>query len=347
MTHTSKESSYSTYCFPVQVLGTEIQTWRQHVGPRGNTRSSHVYVLSHVASLPQIAPFETNNRMSPVPSVAHAPQATQLRLNAELDAGARAAISDMETYLCAPSGRPPNAKRPSGGKVNGDVNDNDHLKRQPHGHPGGLTANGRTSSHMVRIVNGTNNNSTNGNTRGTSYRADSKRALPIQPGRKVVPHSMISGVEAGNGRNLATSQHGPAARSAMAVSRTRGGGVWDTDTNDTDKFSFNIDHEDNGQHGGRQEHGVVAMARGDAATTESPLFRLSERVKGEARASGECRMLKKAASGCSLSPRPGDYADRHSSSVSLKLETSIERSTTSRDTIHLYGLGLARGVVVD
>lgn len=303
-----------------------------------------MYLLSHVAVLPQIAPSETNSRINPARSVAHVPQATQLRLNAELDAGARAAISDMETYLCAPPARPPNTKRPGGGKVNGDVNGNDRLKCHTDGHAGGHTANGSTTSNVVRIANGANNNITNGNTRGTPFTADSKRTSPIQPGLKVVPHSMISGVEGGNGTSLAKSQPSPAARSAMADSRTRGGGVWDTDTNDTNNFSFNIDHEDDsGQYGGRNEHGVVAMARGDAATTESPLFRLSERVKGAARASGERRMLKKAASGCSLSPRPGDYANRHSgSSVSLKLETSMERSTTSRDTPVSLGFGKRR-----
>ncbi|CAN0264936.1 unnamed protein product [Ectocarpus sp. 4 AP-2014] len=274
-------------------------------------------------------------------------EATQLRLNAELDAGARAAISDMETYLCAPPARPPNTKRPSGGKVNDDVNNNDHLKCHTDGHAGGLTANGNTASNVVRIANGANNNSTNGNTRGTPFTADSKRTSPIQLSLNVAPHSMmsgVSGVEGGNGTSLAKSQPGPAARSAMTVSRTRGGGVWDADTNDTDNFSFNNAHKDDrGQHGGRKEHGLVAMARGDAATAESPLFRLSERVKGAARASGERRMLNKAASGCNLSPRPGDYANRHSgSSVSLKLERSMERSTTSRDTPVSLGLGKRR-----
>ncbi|CAB1108278.1 unnamed protein product [Ectocarpus sp. CCAP 1310/34] len=233
----------------------------------------------------------------------------------------------METYLCAPPARPPTTKRPSGGKVNDDVDKNDHLKCHTDGHAGGLTANGSTASNVVRIANGANNNSTNGNTRGAPFTADSKRTSPIQPGLKVVPHSMMSGVEGvegGNGTSLAKSQPGPAARSAMAVSRTRGGGVWDTDTNDTNNFSFNIDHEDDsGQHGGRKEHGLVAMARGDAATAESPLFRLSERVKGAARASGERRMLKKAASGCNLSPRPGDYANRHSGSSEPRHEGGI------------------------
>ncbi|CAM9290454.1 unnamed protein product, partial [Ectocarpus fasciculatus] len=273
-------------------------------------------------------------------------EATQLRLNAELDAGARAAISDMETYLCAPAARLPNTKRPSGGNVSGDVNDN--FTCHTDGRPGGLTVNSGASSTAVRVANGPNTNRTNGNTRGTPFRADSKRTSPTQPGVKVVPHSMMSGVEGGNGINLATSQPGTAARSPNAVSRTRGGGVWDTDINDTNNFSFNIDHDDSVQHGGRQEHGVVATARGGAATTESPLFRLSERVKGAARASGERRMLKKAASGCSLSPRPGDYANRHNSFSETKQEGGMplrsqqQHQQGSRPTG--MGPGSSRGV---
>lgn len=233
-------------------------------------------------------------------------QATQLRLNAELDAGALAAISDMESYLRAPPARPTATTK----KANG----------------------GASSS----ISNSNYNN----------------RTSPIQAVVKVNPRTAMAGGGGGRGKGrgagvaarapVASAPPGPAARSATAVSRGLGGGMWgDTTTshsttNNNSAGQVNEDGMDHQFHRVEQQsrgnqHGAVAMATaaggivGDAATaTPSTLFRLSERVKEAARASGE-RTLLKVTSGSNLSPGARDYANTHGNdhSTSVNIFPSI------------------------
>ncbi|CAN0121102.1 unnamed protein product [Pylaiella littoralis] len=158
-------------------------------------------------------------------------EATQLRLNAELDAGALAAISDVESYLRAPPAHPTATKKPNGGASGGHNNNN--------------------------------------------------RTSPIQAAVNVSPHK----ANTTNSRSIVNN------KSSNNIGVVHEGG---------DQF-HRVEQHARGQQ--RASVAAAAAAAGGvvsgATATPSTLFRLSERVKEAARASGE-RTLKKAASGGNL-----------------------------------------------
>lgn len=252
-------------------------------------------------------------------------QATQLRLNAELDAGALATISDMESCLRAPLSRPSNA--------NGTSN-----KAGGSGSTTGGNA-GRGNFHFNRSSNG---NGSNARGRGRGR------------GRGKIASSAP-------GAALGVAANGQGGQPAMAVSR---GPAWDNTSNGNPRSSsgttiFSRDKEADGQlfrmgqeaRGQPQPRSVVSVGGGATAGSEggenepgtpspsSSLFRLSARVKEAARASGERTKMKAQAmntnsntttrtasgSSLSLSSRPEDadydydydYAHGHNTSVSF------------------------------
>eukprot|EP00903_Cladosiphon_okamuranus_P016066 g14831.t1 len=250
-------------------------------------------------------------------------QATQLRLNAELDAGALATISDMETCLRAPLGRPSNAhnKKASG---NGLVDVNPR---------GGNTARGDQQLHQNGNGNSNGNSiSSNGgnagNARGITLALASTAGRGGGRGRgrgRGGAATATPSAASVSARAFAASSSGPGARPGMASSGPRGP-AWDNNTkinsrrrsgdsinrnssssnvfsevNEVDDQLFGIEREaiTKGQPEPRSLVSAVARtAKGrddaDAGTpsASSSLFRFSARVKGAARASGEREKMK-------------------------------------------------------
>eukprot|EP00752_Nemacystus_decipiens_P013807 g12257.t1 len=249
-------------------------------------------------------------------------QATQLRLNAELDAGALAAISDVETCLRAPLDRPSNVnnKKVSGNSSNG----NSHINRP-----------GSGATRRERL----DEDSKNGNARGTStaFAARAGGGRERGRGRGKVAATSIAPASA-SAQALVASSSGRGARPAMSVSRGPGGAAWDNTNPNPNIFSaateaddqlFRVEQEARRAKGHTLLSAVATVGGGrdgtDAGTpsTSSSLFRLSARVKGAARASGErTEMMKvkaRTASGGSLSisPRPEDEVDSYGKDISV------------------------------
>lgn len=237
-------------------------------------------------------------------SIVVVPQATQLRLNAELDAGALAAISDMESFLRAPPARPTATKKTIGG------------------------------------ASGSNNNNNN-------------RMSPIQAVVNVSTHTAMGGAGRGRGTGAtasASSPPFPASDSAVAVSRALGGGLWDTTNSRSttnNKSNNGIGEDDKGddqfhrvaQQARGQQRGSTAAAAtaggvvGDATAPPSTLYRLSERVKEAARASGERALLKKVANGSNLSAGTGDYGNTSGNDHNASVNVMVGYTLGSR-TLH-------------
>ena len=204
-------------------------------------------------------------------------QATQLRLNDELDAGTHAVFSDVESYLRPRAVRPgsTNANDPRAtdatavGTAKGGVSRKGTASLR-----GPITsAAGASVSRAAQIISTS--------THGGAQTAPEAKALLA--GREDAAARSVGGRGAGRGGGEVALE---------------GGGVWGGDL-----WFDRV--EARGETGGRGLGARVgAGGVGGGTATSSPLFKVSERLRGAARASGE-RTRRKAA-GVSQSPPSGN-----------------------------------------
>lgn len=197
-------------------------------------------------------------------------QATLLRVNDELDADARATISDAERYLRGPTAPP--------------QSNNDHSS-----HPGATAANGHAQRRKITNSNNCWNASVSSRRGANGHLRDSaaNRTVPTNGGLSAGRDAR----RAAGGANAEivnrTSNHPRAAGNGAGHGRDAEGGGF---------------VEIGGARRGGEEGG-------DVGVSASPLFRWSEKVKDAARASAE-RSGRRPNSASSGSPRPDtdDYA---------------------------------------
>eukprot|EP00904_Undaria_pinnatifida_P011052 jgi/Undpi1/7077/HiC_scaffold_22.g09551.m1 len=204
-------------------------------------------------------------------------EATQLRLNDELDAGTHAVFSDVESYLRPRAVRPgsTNANDPRAtdatavGTAKGGVSRKGTASLR-----GPITsAAGASVSRAAQIISTS--------THGGAQTAPEAKALLA--GREDAAARSVGGRGAGRGGGEVALE---------------GGGVWGGDL-----WFDRV--EARGETGGRGLGARVgAGGVGGGTATSSPLFKVSERLRGAARASGE-RTRRKAA-GVSQSPPSGN-----------------------------------------
>ena len=226
----------------------------------------------------------TNNVPLPLP------KASQLRLNDELDAGTHAVFSDVESCLR------PRAVRPGSTNTNGPRTTDAMV-----GAARGVSRKG-TVSHRAPYASGTA--ATRGIGSGGISRAAQIMSTSTHGGAQTAPEAeaLLAGREDAAARS-AGGRGGVEGGGGVSVER---GGVWGGD------LWFDRDGV-KGETGGRGLGaragagvglGAGAGGLGNGAATSSPLFKVSERLRGAARASGERN--RRRAAGASQSPPSGD-----------------------------------------
>lgn len=150
-------------------------------------------------------------------------QATQVRLNAELDAGALAAISDMESCLRGPPSRFTNTNKNTSGFKNGFISGNRK------GHDTRSTNGGAERENLPHgDKTNTNSNSTSGNARGHTFAKKAGGGERAGTSPKLSREPLPAPASA-----PAVSSSGPGVRAstAMAVSRDPGRDMCDDSSN--------------------------------------------------------------------------------------------------------------------
>ncbi|CAM9132636.1 unnamed protein product [Scytosiphon promiscuus] len=248
----------------------------------------------------------------------------QLRLNAELDAGALAAISDVEIYLRAPPACPSKTKkqRGRGNSVSGDGKGGHASDRTSIGGSSNPKAGGKSIGHSQ----GRSLGESSENTRGASLDIEigkigiGKKTPSIEPIANVSPRlGMVRG-GGGGGTERRQSTRGGRGVVASADNDGRVGKIYPA-------------------RGGQSKRGVVevpSVARGGAgddfraAVAASPMLRVSERIKEAARASPERRMDGKARSAASSPTDSQGHSDNSSGAAEGRRPSGTPRSRESQ-----------------